>query len=203
MAKEPSGGYHAAQQPPAQNAPPSRSIEFAETAPPLVDADLDRPIPDRGAIQSRAARSRVDPDAADARMTHNPPESILPNRPPEPSGLDPLSVPHDAPRVLTGFLVTYEGNALGQSWNVQQGANLVGRLGAVAGADIELPHATVSSRHATIHAAAHPGRMVLKDQGSTNGSFVNDTALQPDEQRELRDGDRVRFGLFTVIVKIV
>jgi pSer/pThr/pTyr-binding forkhead associated (FHA) protein len=114
-----------------------------------------------------------------------------------------LRLAPDAPRVLAGFLVSFDGNALGQSWVIHQGTNLLGRLGASAGADIELPHATVSSRHATIAAAAHPGRMFLQDHGSTNGSYVNDAPLQPQQQHPLKDGDRVRLGLFNLIVKIV
>jgi pSer/pThr/pTyr-binding forkhead associated (FHA) protein len=105
--------------------------------------------------------------------------------------------------VLAGILVSYESNPLGQSWTLHQGSNLVGRAGAVAGADLELPHATVSSRHALLTVAAHPGRVVITDFGSTNGTFVNETALVPHEPRELRDGDRVRFGLFAAIVKII
>ncbi len=164
----------------------SGGLAFAETAPPVLDQDfLSRPIPDRG-----------------QRGSANPPEPQRSGAG-QPSVVNPLSVPPDAPRVLAGFLVTFDSNALGQSWSVHQGANLVGRLGAVAGADIELPHATVSSRHATIYAAAHPGRMVLQDHGSTNGTFVNDTPLLAQQQRQLRDGDRVRLGLFNLIVKIV
>jgi pSer/pThr/pTyr-binding forkhead associated (FHA) protein len=102
-----------------------------------------------------------------------------------------------------GFLVSYEANALGQSWALHQGDNMVGRAGAVAGADIEIPHATVSSRHAQIQASAHPGRALITDLGSTNGTFVNETTLARDQKRELCDGDRVRFGLFTVIAKII
>ncbi len=45
--------------------------------------------------------------------------------------------------------------------------------------------------------------MVLQDHGSTNGTFVNDTPLLAQQQRQLRDGDRVRLGLFNLIVKIV
>lgn len=192
-------GFESAAPAPSRSGPPSASLAFAETSPPLLDADLHRPIPDRGANQPRFD---VDPTAP--RLTYAPPESVAHERPPPvTTSLDPLSVSIDAPRVLAGFLVSYEANALGQSWSVYQGSNLVGRLGAIAGADIELPHATVSSRHALLQAAAHPGRLLLRDQSSTNGSFVNDTALQPDERRELHDGDRVRFGLFTVIVKII
>jgi pSer/pThr/pTyr-binding forkhead associated (FHA) protein len=116
---------------------------------------------------------------------------------------DPLSVPRDAPRVLSGFLVSYESNPLGQFWPLFQGGNLIGRLGAGVGADVELPHATVSSRHAVFHASAHPGRIVVLDQGSTNGTYVNDSPLTQDQPRELRDADRVRLGLYTLIVKIL
>ncbi len=177
-------------QPPPQGHQPAyaptgavgRALPYAETAPPVVDADyLSHPAPDR------AQRGSANPPQPTER------QSIV----------NPLSIPPDAPRVLAGFLVTFDSNALGQSWPVHQGANLVGRLGAVAGADIELPHATVSSRHGTIYAAAHPGRLVLQDHGSTNGTFVNDAPLVAQEQRPLRDGDRVRLGLFNLIVKIV
>jgi pSer/pThr/pTyr-binding forkhead associated (FHA) protein len=43
----------------------------------------------------------------------------------------------------------------------------------------------------------------LLDHGSTNGTYVNDAALAPDQQCELQDGDRVRLGLFNLIVKII
>lgn len=196
-----SGSYHEAQPAAAPEAASARGIELAETAPPLVDAPMDQPIRDRGPAQPTPEGESAPPAQ---RPTHSPPAP--PAEPPptiEPVGVDPLEVPPDAPRVLAGFLVSYEGNAVGQAWSIFQGSNVLGRLGAGAGADVELPHATVSSKHATIYGAAHPGRLVLKDLGSTNGSFVNDGALQPEEPRELRDGDRVRFGLFPVIVKII
>lgn len=114
-----------------------------------------------------------------------------------------LDIPVEAPPVLAGFLVSYDANPLGQFWPIHQGSNLIGRVGAGADADIEFPHATVSSRHAIIVAAALPGRMLLTDQGSTNGTFVDDVALQPDQHWPLKDGDTVRFGLFSATVKIV
>jgi hypothetical protein len=171
---------------PMQGVPSSVKLEFAETAPPLLGEDvLSRKIPDRGARQRRPGATGPDESASS-------PDISL-----------PLNIPQDAPRVLAGILVSYESNPLGQSWTLHQGSNLVGRAGAVAGADLELPHATVSSRHALLTVAAHPGRVVITDFGSTNGTFVNETALVPHEPRELRDGDRVRFGLFAAIVKII
>jgi hypothetical protein len=172
---------------PQSTQPQSVKLEFAETAPPVLGEDLlNRRIPDRG------ARQRRQPTGSGETGTSSSPD------------LSPvLNVPVDAPRVLAALLVSYETNPLGQAWMLHQGSNLVGRAGAVAGADLELPHATVSSKHALFMVSAHPGRVVITDFGSTNGTFVNDTALTAHEPRELRDGDRVRLGLFPVIVKII
>ncbi|HEX2731755.1 MAG TPA: FHA domain-containing protein [Polyangiaceae bacterium] len=122
-------------------------------------------------------------------------------------------------RQLLGFLVSFDNNNTGQSWPLFRGTNLLGRAGAAASAAIELPHATVSSRHATLHVnlVTAPGsvpqapgmpsvraaRVFLVDHSSTNGSYVNDATLAPDQQCELQDGDRVRLGLFNLIVKII
>jgi hypothetical protein len=173
--------------PPAASPPTGAGakLEFAETAPPLLGEDvLSRKIVDRGKVQRRPITGSGD--------NHRAPD-VAPV----------VNVPPDAPRVLAAMLVSYESNPLGQAWMLHQGSNLIGRAGAAAGADLELPHATVSSKHALFMASAHPGRVVVTDFGSTNGTFVNETALQAHEPRELRDGDRVRFGLFPVIVKII
>lgn len=138
-------------------------------------------------IANRASRPHPQPTPANSRA-HAP---------------HPLGIPREAPPVLAGLLVSFDSNALGQSWTLHQGTNLIGRLGAALGAHVELPHATVSSRHATIYAAARPGRLVLQDHGSTNGTYVNDTALGAEQRRELSDGDRIRLGLFHLVVKII
>jgi hypothetical protein len=166
-------------------------LAYAETAPPLPgEVPLPKaPVPAGPGATATAGLGSSFPSAAPAATSSDAP--------------DPLQVPRDAPRILVGFLVSYESNALGHSWLLHQGVLKLGRLGASNQLDIELPHATVSSHHATVYACAHPGRLVLVDQNSTNGTFVNNTALNTNEPRELADGDRVRFGLFTSIVKIV
>jgi pSer/pThr/pTyr-binding forkhead associated (FHA) protein len=73
----------------------------------------------------------------------------------------------------------------------------------VQGLDVPIAHPTTSSRHAVVLAAARPGRLKIEDSGSTNGTFVNDARLAPGQRVELRDGDRIRFGLFSAMVKIV
>jgi pSer/pThr/pTyr-binding forkhead associated (FHA) protein len=45
--------------------------------------------------------------------------------------------------------------------------------------------------------------MKLEDTGSTNGTLVNGTRLPVGTRLELKDGDRVRFGLYSTIVKLI
>jgi pSer/pThr/pTyr-binding forkhead associated (FHA) protein len=116
---------------------------------------------------------------------------------------DPLTVAPDAPRTLTGFLVSYEANELGAFWPLYQGKNVVGRKAAMDGLDVEIDHPTTSSRHAVIHAAARPGALKLEDPGSTNGTYLNEERVAKGAPVELRDGDALRFGGFTTTVKIV
>jgi pSer/pThr/pTyr-binding forkhead associated (FHA) protein len=119
------------------------------------------------------------------------------------SARDPLTIAPDAPRVLAGFLVSYEGSELGSFWPLYQGKNVVGRKGAMEGLDIEVDHPTTSSRHAIIHAAARPGAVKIEDPGSTNGTYLNEERLVKGASQVVRDGDSVRFGGYTVTVKIV
>ncbi len=123
--------------------------------------------------------------------------------PSTPPGQDPEQVQEGAPRTLAGFLVSFEDNELGSFWPLYQGKNVIGRKDAMEGLDIEIDHPTTSSRHAIIHASARPGRLKLEDPGSTNGTFVNDEKLEHSAARELKDGDDVRFGGFSTVIKIV
>ena len=130
------------------------------------------------------------------------------NRPPSGShepvgGVRLLDVPVDAPRVLVGFLVSFDNLELGQYWPIHQGRNVVGRQGATSNVQIEIAHPTTSSVHAVLLAVARPGRVLVEDNHSTNGTFVNDNPLAAGQRWELRDGDRVRFGLFNTVIKVL
>jgi pSer/pThr/pTyr-binding forkhead associated (FHA) protein len=50
---------------------------------------------------------------------------------------------------------------------------------------------------------ATAGTVVVEDTGSTNGTFVNEEHIGFNGKRELRDGDKIRFGGFTTIVKVI
>ncbi len=65
-------------------------------------------------------------------------------------------------------------------------------LGRGAGADVRLPHPTVSLRHASLR--LEEGRFVLVDHGATNGTRLGDHALVAERPKALRDGDVLTLG---------
>jgi hypothetical protein len=103
-----------------------------------------------------------------------------------------------ARRALAGFLVSYQDDPMGKWWPLWQGKNSVGRADTGQKVEIEIAHGTTSTHHATIE--CDPQRFVLSDLGSTNGTFHNEEAIGFQGKRELRDGDKVRFGGYSVMV---
>jgi hypothetical protein len=101
-------------------------------------------------------------------------------------------------RALAGFLVSFQDDPLGKHWALYQGRNLIGRAETGQEVDVPIGHGTTSTNHATIEAEG--GRLTLSDLGSTNGTFHNEEAIGFQGRRELRDGDKIRFGGFSVIV---
>ena len=66
-------------------------------------------------------------------------------------------------------------------------------IGKLAGyVDFILDHPSVSRVHAKIE--NEDGRLMLSDMNSTNGVFLNGIRLQPNERREIEEGDEIRFG---------
>jgi len=65
-------------------------------------------------------------------------------------------------------------------------------IGRAEGADIHIQHISISKQHARLDLTG--GNPVLTDLGSTNGTFVNDTKLDPNVPTPLNDGDLVSFG---------
>jgi pSer/pThr/pTyr-binding forkhead associated (FHA) protein len=74
---------------------------------------------------------------------------------------------------------------------LRPGKTLIGR---VADCDLVLNDAGTSRRQAELD-CDQKGRLVLRDLGTTNGTWVNGRRVQV---RELTDGDRVQFGSQTV-----
>jgi pSer/pThr/pTyr-binding forkhead associated (FHA) protein len=109
--------------------------------------------------------------------------------------------PPPGTRMLRGFLVSFQSNPAGDFWPLGTGRITVGRSNAGEPAEIALADATISSRHAAFIIDSNV--LVVEDTNSTNGTYVNEEHIGQNGRRELRDGDRVRFGGFTTLVKIL
>jgi pSer/pThr/pTyr-binding forkhead associated (FHA) protein len=85
------------------------------------------------------------------------------------------------------------GDAGEVSYELDQARIAIGRS---AGADVRLPHLSVSESHATLEQA--PGGYSVRDEGSTNGTRVNGVALVPQRARALKEGDQIEIGTFVL-----
>jgi pSer/pThr/pTyr-binding forkhead associated (FHA) protein len=103
---------------------------------------------------------------------------------------------------LRGFLVSFQSNPRGEFWPLFSGRLTLGRAGSGENVDLPLADPTISSRHAVLHVDFATGAAMLEDTGSTNGTYVNDEHLGFNGRRELRDGDRLRFGAYNVLIKL-
>jgi pSer/pThr/pTyr-binding forkhead associated (FHA) protein len=106
------------------------------------------------------------------------------------------------PKVLVGFLVTFQNDPTGSFWPIHSGRTVIGRA-AGEGIDVALQDASASSRHASIHADPATGQAFIEDDGSRNGTYLNDGRLPPNERRQLRDNDRLRLGSTTFVIKLL
>lgn len=111
--------------------------------------------------------------------------------------------PQGAIKLLRGFLVSFQATPAGDFWPLYVGRHTVGRANSGESLDVPLADATISSKHAVLVLDAMTGSILVEDTGSTNGTFVNDEHLGFNGRRELKDGDRLRFGGFNTIVKVV
>jgi hypothetical protein len=90
-------------------------------------------------------------------------------------------------RELVAFVVSYQADPFGAADNL----------------DLEINDPTTSSQHAAFNVDAATRGVQLEDLGSTNGTFVNEEPLGSQGRREVRDGDRIRFGGFTLVLKVI
>jgi hypothetical protein len=111
--------------------------------------------------------------------------------------------PNLPPNALRGFLVSYQSNTQGDFWALNGGRKTIGRANSGEQVDIPLSDATISSRHAALVVDGVGGTVQIEDTGSTNGTFVNEEHIGFNGKRDLRDGDKIRFGGYTTIVKVV
>jgi len=100
--------------------------------------------------------------------------------------------PDKASRQLFPCLLVLTGRSLGKAFRLDKPQFSIGRG---EHSDIRLEDDGVSREHAKI-ITLPDGVLMIKDLGSTNGTFVNEDAVSA---QPLRDGDRIRIGATTVI----
>jgi pSer/pThr/pTyr-binding forkhead associated (FHA) protein len=122
----------------------------------------------------------------------------VPPAPPKPAASSSPKPAEGGRRTLVGFLVSFQDDPLGKYWPVHQGRNVIGRAETGQQVDVPIGHGTTSTHHAAIE--AENGHITITDLGSTNGTFHNEEAIGFQGRRELRDGDKVRFGGYSVIL---
>jgi two-component system cell cycle response regulator len=93
----------------------------------------------------------------------------------------------DRPVNRDAALVVIHGLDLGRKYDLMKEATVVGRSSK---ADIQIDQEAISRNHARF--GIQSGRVVLKDLGSTNGTYVNDEMITSEMQ--LRNGDLVKIG---------
>lgn len=71
-------------------------------------------------------------------------------------------------------------------------------IGRTTGADVVLPHVTVSRRHARF--SDETGVWTVEDAGSASGTWVNERSTGA-RRVPLRIGDRIRLGQVVLIVR--
>jgi two-component system, cell cycle response regulator len=92
----------------------------------------------------------------------------------------------DRPIAKEACLVVIYGSELGKKYNLNSSSLVIGRSSKC---DIQIDQESISRNHSKI---LNTGKSILvRDLGSTNGTYVND---EPIDEYVLRDGDLIKIG---------
>ncbi|MEO7331299.1 MAG: FHA domain-containing protein, partial [Minicystis sp.] len=129
-----------------------------------------------------------------------PPPPMPPPPSPPPVAARPAPPPERArpQQPLAGFLVSFQDDPMGTVWLLRRGRNTIGRADTGREVDIAVPSGRVGSFQAIIDCDEH--RFLLSDAQSPSGTFLNEDSIGYGCQREVRDGDMVGLGGYTVMV---
>jgi hypothetical protein len=100
-----------------------------------------------------------------------------------------LEVGQQQKRYVVGWLVGLNGPNRGEAFPVRMGRNVIGRDKR---SDIVINDDQASSHHADLVFRPEERRFILMDHNSTNGTYVNETEIEP--RRDLIEKDVVRIG---------
>lgn len=100
-------------------------------------------------------------------------------------------------RKLVGWLVSYTLDESGRDFRLFEGKNLLGRD---LSNDIRISQdGKISGEHATILYRGES--FYVKDEMATNPSFHNEEEIKPGQTVEVKDGDSLKFGSNTFILR--
>jgi diguanylate cyclase (GGDEF)-like protein len=102
---------------------------------------------------------------------------------------DTLKIRLEEAKSIAPTLVVISGRPLGKSFYLTQERMILGRD---LGADISIGETAISRKHTEFFLS--PTGVQVRDLGSTNGTFINDSKLLKDTYHPLKDGDLVRCG---------
>jgi len=103
----------------------------------------------------------------------------------------PTVEPPPAPRGPSPYLVVIAGPSFGEMHRLAGSRCVLGRGDSAA---VRLLDDGISREHAAVERDG--GKMILRDLGSTNGTFCNGLRV---ERRELSDGDKISVGASTIL----
>jgi hypothetical protein len=92
-------------------------------------------------------------------------------------------------RYVVGWLIGLNDSTRGEAFSVRMGRNVIGRDRK---SDIVVNDDQVSTHHADLVFRPEERRFILMDHNSTNGTYVNETEIEP--RRDLAPHDVVRIG---------
>ena len=93
-------------------------------------------------------------------------------------------------RRIVGWIISYELDPFGIDFRIYEGRNTIGRDPSN---DITIVEDSVSNKHAII--LYRNGNFFLRDEMSSNGTYVNGEEILPDTPTRLKDGDLIVFGV--------
>ena len=96
---------------------------------------------------------------------------------------------HGTKRYVVAWLIGLNGAARGESFPVRMGRNVIGRD---RNSDVVVPDDQASAHHADLVFRPEERRFILMDHTSTNGTYVNETEIEP--RRDLAGKDIIRIG---------
>ncbi len=165
-------------------------VENAEQEVPIVRPTRAGAVVVPGVTEEPVVRPRVESTKAAPPPTPAAPVKPVQVPPMERTvAVQKLDMPSVAKRYVVGWLIGLNGSIRGESYPIRMGRNVLGRDRA---SDIVVNDDQASTHHADLMFRPEERRFILMDHNSTNGTYVNESEIEP--RRDLSVKDIIRIG---------